>query len=176
MNQPDSSTAGKSMGRAMLLGMWVIVLGLMTLAFNGWLDRQHNPNHAVQGLVTQDGAREVVLAANRAGHYMARGQINGAAVNFMLDTGASDISIPAAIADQLNLKRGRAVNYRTANGIITGYATTLESVAIGTVERHNVRASINPYMDGDEILLGMSFLGDLEFSQRNGELTIRQHP
>lgn len=158
----------------MLIGMWLVVLGLLTMFFNGWLEQQHHPNQHVQGAVTADGTREVVLARNRAGHYTARGSINGSPVDFMLDTGASDISIPAAVANRLGLERGRAVTYHTANGTIVGYLTQLDSVAIGTVALRGLRASINPYMEGEEILLGMSFLGDLEFSQRDGKLTIRQ--
>ncbi|MEX0729576.1 MAG: TIGR02281 family clan AA aspartic protease [Aquisalimonadaceae bacterium] len=158
----------------MLIGMWLIVLGLLTLFFNSWLEQQHNPNQNVRSAIAADGSREVILIRNRHGHYMARGAINGHPVDFMLDTGASDISIPASVANRLGLERGRAVTYRTANGTIVGYATQLDSVSIGMVERRGVRASINPYMGGEEILLGMSFLGDLEFSQRDGELTIRQ--
>lgn len=176
MDQQKSGSGGTLLGRIMLIGMWLVVLGLLTVFFNGWLEQQRNPNQRVQGAISEDGTREVVLARNRAGHYLAGGTINGHPVEFLLDTGASDISIPAAVADRLGLERGAALSYRTANGTIIGYITQLDRVSIGTVERRKVRASINPHMEGEEVLLGMSFLGSLEFSQRDGELTIRQRP
>ncbi len=176
MKDYEPPRTGSRLGPIMLIGMWVVVLGLMALFFHGWMERQGSPNQRVQGVITDDGVREVVLSRNRYGHYTATGTINGVPVEFMLDTGASDISIPASVADGLGLERGRAVQYRTANGIITGYSTRLHHVGLGTVEQTNVRASINPFMTGDEVLLGMSFLGELEFTQRDGELTLRQQP
>ena len=65
---------------------------------------------------------------------------------------------------------------QTANGVVTTYRTRLTSVALGTIAISNVRAHINPGMTGDEVLLGMSFLRDLELTQREGLLTLRQRP
>ena len=47
---------------------------------------------------------------------------------------------------------------------------------LGELSVDNVRANINPGMRGNEILLGMSFLKQLEFTQRGDTLTIRQYP
>jgi aspartyl protease family protein len=63
----------------------------------------------------------------------------------------------------------------TANGTIPVYLTTLDRIQIGKIVLYDVRASINPYMDEDEILLGMSFLRHLEFSQRDDQLILRQY-
>ena len=49
-------------------------------------------------------------------------------------------------------------------------------VAIGPIELSTVKASINPNMLGNEILLGMSFLKHLELLQRGDKLTLRQYP
>ena len=79
-----------------------------------------------------------------------------------------------ALARRLDLSRGAPIQAQTANGIETTYRTRLDSVRLGTIRIDGVRAHINPGMSGDEVLLGMSFLRDLEFQQRDGVLTLRQ--
>ena len=164
------------LGRIMIFLMWLVVLGLFTLFFSRYLDKQHNPNQTVASQIVAGGIREVVLQRNRYGHYVTDGQINGSDVVFMLDTGASDISVPEHIAKRLKLERGPRVLYHTANGVIINYATVLKEVALGDIVLYDVKASINPKNDSDDILLGMSFLRQLEFTQRGNRLTLRQFP
>ena len=116
---------------------------------------------------------EVRLIQNRYGHYIVNGKINHLPVTFLIDTGATLISIPSHIAQKLQLKQGYRIQSRTANGNITVYSTRLDSVSIGAIELNNIRASINPYMSGDEILLGMNFMKHLEMTQKGKELILR---
>ncbi|MDH3343503.1 MAG: retroviral-like aspartic protease family protein, partial [Gammaproteobacteria bacterium] len=80
------------------------------------------------------------------------------------------------IADQLQLQRGVAIQVLTANGEVTGYVSKLDSVAVDGIELKEVRAIINPGDDSDVILLGMSFLKKIEFTQRGDVLILRQYP
>lgn len=153
---------------------WLVVLGLLSAFFGGWMEKLDNPNQKVVSALHADGVREVVLQQNRAGHYVANGAINGHRVTFLLDTGATSVSVPASIAGPLGLKRGAPLRANTANGTVTTYATRLDEVRLGNISIENVRADINPHMQGTEVLLGMSFLRKLEFTQRGRELTIRQ--
>ncbi len=153
---------------------WLVVLGLLSALFSGWMEKLNNPNQQVTTVLRTDGVREVVLEQNRAGHYVASGTINDSPVTFLLDTGATSVSVPANVADRLGLERGVPLRANTANGVITTYATRLDRVRLGDIELNNVRADINPHMRSDEVLLGMSFLRQLEFTQRDRELTIRQ--
>jgi len=153
---------------------WLVVLGLVSAFFGGWMEKLDNPNQKVVSALHADGVREVVLQQNRAGHYVANGAINGHRVTFLLDTGATSVSVPASIAGPLGLKRGAPLRANTANGTVTTYATRLDEVQLGNISIENVRADINPHMQGTEVLLGMSFLRKLEFTQRGRELTIRQ--
>lgn len=156
----------------MIIVAWIMVLGLFTLYFGGVLDRQHNPNQSVQTRISGEGLAEVVLQRNKFGHYVTSGEVNGYPVEFMLDTGATDVAIPARLADKLGLKRGQATKYRTANGIVTGYRTRLDSVSIGPINLTGVSASINPGMNDMDILLGMSVLKQVEFRQRGDTLIL----
>lgn len=159
----------------MIIG-WIVGLGLLTLLFSNILDGQFNPNRQVATQVSDGGVREVVLQRNRFGHYVASGEINGHTVEFLLDTGASDVSIPQSVGSALGLKRGQPITYNTANGNITAYQTRIDDLRLGSIELHDIPASINPYKGDDTILLGMSFLKHLEFTQRDDTLIIRQYP
>ena len=153
---------------------WILVLGLLTVYFSSYLDKQNNPNQDLSFSQTAQ-FKQVHLQQNRYGHYVASGMINNKPVVFMLDTGATDISIPEKVAQKLKLKAGIKIPVHTANGQIDVYATTLDHVSLGAIKLHNIRANINPYMQGEEILLGMSFLKHLDFSQQGKQLLIRQY-
>lgn len=164
----------KRIGKGMIIMGWIFVLGLLTFYFSSYLEEQHNPNQSLPTTLTGE-IKQVQLQRNRYGHYVANGKINNKTVVFMLDTGATEISIPERVAQRLRLKPGVRIPVNTANGQIDVYATTLDRVSLGEIELHNIRANINPYMEGEDILLGMSFLKHLEFSQQGDQLLIRQY-
>ncbi len=157
----------------MLLAMWVAVLGVLSLGFGHLLEGGKQAG----GMTSQpliEGGGHVHLRAGRGGHYLAEGAINGTPVTFLLDTGASDVSIPGSLAKQLDLQPGRPVRYTTANGSIIAYRTRLDDVQLGPIRLYDVAGSINPHAEGPYVLLGMSFLGALELKQSNGTLTLTQ--
>lgn len=173
---PDSPNPHRGLGLKMTIAMWVVLLSLLVMFFQSWQEKQYNPNHNPSLNSATDGVRELTLQRNRYGHYVASGTINDVPVVFLLDTGASDISVPGELSQLIGLQRGRPMVYRTANGAIQVFATRLKKVDLGGIVLGNVRASINPNMQGNEVLLGMSFLKHLEFTQRGDELIIRQYP
>lgn len=162
------------LGNSMVICAWLVLLAMLTVYFNRFLQRQHNPNEAVISY-NQADFREVVLQQNRFGHYVANGKINGQTVEFMLDTGATIVSIPEQLANSLQLQRGPSIEVSTANGSIHVYTTRLQQVQLGNIVLQDIRASINPHMQGDEVLLGMSFLKQLEFIQQGEQLILRQY-
>ena len=173
MHEPENNAAAsKGLGRGMVIAAWILLLILLTLFFNDRLDKQKNPNQQLAGNITA-GVPEVRLQRNRFGHYVATGAINGQPVEFMLDTGATDVSIPVAIADRLGLQRGQTTNYHTANGTITAWQTTAREIQLGPLTLGPVRASINPHDRSNSVLLGMSFLKQLDFSQQGNVLTLK---
>jgi len=171
----NNSLPGKSLGQWMVYLAWIIFLVILTLVFKDYLDRKNNPNQNIAISYSVDADPIVTLIQNRQGHYLATGMINSDPVTFLLDTGATLISIPQNIAHRLRLKKGFATQSMTANGTITVFNTVLKSVSIGAITLKNIKGTINPYMQGDEILLGMSFMKHLDMSQSNGQLTLK-HP
>ena len=174
MNNPESDNSHGT-GITLVILAWLLILGLMAWWFADFEESQNNPNQQISTRATSTGAQEIVLQRNRYGHYVATGSINGKPVTFLLDTGASDVSIPSDLADELGLERGISQVYNTANGQITANLTRLNRISLGGIELRNVPASINPATQGDEVLLGMSFLKDLEFTQRGDTLKIRKY-
>ena len=163
------------MGLTMQVLAWVVLLGLGVFYFGDLLEKQFNPNQQLQTHYTQEGVREVTLQRNKYGHYVTSGEINGQPVTFLLDTGATGVAIPEAMAKRLGLRRGQAYRTQTANGTGISYATTLDRVAVAEIQLLDVRAGIAPGLQTDQILLGMSFLKHIEFTQRGDTLILRQY-
>ena len=63
----------------------------------------------------------------------------------------------------------------TANGTVTGWRTRLTSLQLGDIQLYDVAAIIVPNMGDEQVLLGMSALKQLEFTQRDGTLVLRQN-
>lgn len=174
MNRSEQPDSNRPMGLGMLIAAFVIALGLLTLFFDGFLDRQQNPNQRPISHVSSSGEIEVILQRNRQGHYVAGGDINHSSATFLLDTGATDVVIPEGLASRAGLSRGAPMQAMTANGLVTVYSTVIDDLRLGDIHLQEVRASINPAMSGDTVLLGMSALRHIEFTQRGGTLTLRQ--
>ena len=170
MSQPP----GKRAGRVLMIVAWAAAMFLATHFFGQWEERQQNPNAVVQS-EQGDGFIEVRLLSNGQGHFVADGAINGRVVHFMLDTGATDVAIPEALARDLDLDRGPPVQLSTANGRTEGYRTRLNSLQLGDIHLRDVRALVVPGLDGQAVLLGMSALRQLEFTQRGGTMLLRQN-
>jgi aspartyl protease family protein len=123
------------------------------------------------------GGGEIVMTAGRNGHFHATGAINGRAVQFMVDTGASLVSLGQADADRLgiNYRAGRREWARTANGDVPIWITVLDSVRVGDVEIANVEAGIQPGSMGI-VLLGNSFLTRFQMKRENDVLRLEKRP
>jgi aspartyl protease family protein len=157
-------------GKFMLGVAWLLILGGLYWYFSDREARETNPNTAL-ALSRQQG--EVTLLRNRAGHYTADGEINGRRVTFLLDTGATWVALPLALGRELGLSRGAAVTLQTANGPATGYQTRLDRVRLGPLEMRDVGAVMSDGLDADTVLLGMSYLRRVEFTQREDQLILR---
>ncbi len=158
----------------MLYAAWILVLGMMVWFFGVLETNKRNPNQNVHTHILESGEKKVVLQSGRYGHYVTTGRINNQKVTFLIDTGASHVSIPYRAAKKLGLKQGAPLLVSTANGTVTVYATTLNTVSIGEITLHDIKASVNPHMQGEKILLGMSFLRYLSVAHQGNQLTLRQ--
>jgi aspartyl protease family protein len=166
---------GKSLGKGMAIGAWVLLLALLTLFFSRVLEERENPNRQLTGKVSSQGTKEIELRRNAYGHYVATGTINGRPVEFLVDTGATNVAVSEELADRLGLEKRGGTFSHTANGVVAVWQTRLDRVSLGVIEMRNVRATILPDLrPAGQVLLGMSFLKPLEIVQKGDTLTLRQ--
>ncbi len=165
----DSHNRDSSIGRGMI---WLAAIGMLlglTMIF-----QTTGPG---RGGVTQSfdesGRVMVVVKRDRSGHYLARGAINGQAVDFLVDTGATDVALSESLARSLGLEFGPEIVVMTAGGPAGAWMTRLDKVSVGSLSLSNVRATITPALS-DEVLLGMSFLQHFNLTQEGEELIIAQ--
>lgn len=115
----------------------------------------------------------IVLNAGTGGHFITAGQINGRAVQFMVDTGATSVAMSAADAERTGIKYkdGQPVRMSTANGITQGYRVKLNSVRVGDVEVYDVDAVVSP-QPMPYMLLGNSFLTRFQMLRENEQMIL----
>ena len=121
-------------------------------------------------------AASVTLTADASGHFFANGLVEGEPVHFLVDTGASSVSLSRSMADGLGLhyESGQVAFARTANGVVRGWKLSLDSVQVGNLELRDVEAMV---VDGDALhiaLLGMSFLNRLDMERSGATLVLRR--
>lgn len=154
----------------------IVLLALLTGLFSGMLEHRQNPNSDPESEIGRDGKIKILLQRNADGHYVATGTVNGKEVVFMLDTGATAVAVPLEFAKALSLTPGRQIQSATANGYATVYTTMIDELRLGDIIEHQIPATLVPNLPGEQILLGMSFLKRLDFSQRGEQLIIESYP
>jgi aspartyl protease family protein len=130
---------------------------------------QHAESAAMTGSLPS-----VTLAADGNGHFMAEGQVNGARVRFLVDTGATLVTLPAAEASRLGIdyRRGQQAISQTANGRVIVYRVRLDTVTLGGMTLRDVDAVVPDGPGLDVALLGMSFLNRTEMRREGANLTL----
>jgi aspartyl protease family protein len=123
------------------------------------------------------GGSEIVLTASHGGHFQTTGQINGKSAAFMVDTGATKVSMGQAEAERLGVdyKAGTRGVADTANGRVPVYSVTLNSVRVGDVEVANVEALVLPAAM-PYVLLGNSFLTRFSMRRDNEVMRLEKRP
>ena len=130
-------------------------------------------NTRLGGGVAAGGNQSATLTAGRDGQFFTDGAINGVGVHFLVDTGASYVSMNTGDAKRLGIdySSGQKMRMSTANGVTPAYKVKLDEVRVGDIALDNVDAIVQ---EGDALpimLLGMSFLNRMEM-QRNGETMV----
>ena len=118
----------------------------------------------------------IVLTAGSGGHFLTAGTINGRAVQFMVDTGATVISLTVSDAERFGVdyKNGQQVRMQTANGVVPGWRVKLASVRIGDVELYDVDAAVGQQPMGPYVLLGNSFLSRFQMRRDNEQMVLER--
>jgi len=144
-----------------------------TVEIDGERQRIALGRHHRSGASSGTDRQQVVLAADPRGHFVVDGAVNGGAVRFILDTGATAVALPGADAQRLGIdyRKGRSGTIDTANGRTTAWLVKLDTVKIGAIALTNVDAIVVEH--GLSIaLLGMTFLNRVEMKRDGATMTL----
>lgn len=169
--EPQAVAVGQS-----LAGVKVIsVHGDQAVVEIGGRKRPLRVGQHATGAAPADGSGTVVMTADNQGHFYVTGSVNGAAVRFLVDTGATMVSLGAGDARRIGLdfNRGQKGMTQTANGQALVSKVKLDTVRIGDVTLHNVDALIHQN-EMPIALLGMSFLNRMEMQRDGSTMTLRK--
>ncbi len=160
---------GRSMGRLLrMASAWGMIFFAFIAAYGLWDDVRDDL--IPQQSVLEDGARIEVPRRN-SGHFHLMLELDGVPVNFLVDTGATDIVLTEADARRVGLDPdtmpfiGRA---RTANGEVETAYGSIDQVRLGPIVHSNVSVAVNRgEMPGS--LLGMSYLNRFDRIEISGD-------
>ena len=144
------------------------------VSINGRQQRLHIGEGVYSALSLQSEHAAVVLTADKNGHFVSSGSINGASVRFLVDTGATMVSMSVEDARRagVNYLVGERGYSQTANGVTAVYKVKLGQVTIGDISLRDVDGVVHENSALPVVLLGMSFLGQLEMRREGGSLTL----
>lgn len=169
--EPEAVRVGESLGGVKL----VAIQGDQVIVEVGGRKRPLRIGQHAVGAAPADGSGKITLTADGRGHFYTTGTINGTSVRFLVDTGATMISLGASDARRLGLdfNRGEKGFSQTANGQVVVSKVKLDTVTIAGVTLRQVDALLHQN-DMPIALLGMSFLNRMEMQRDGGTMTLRQ--
>ena len=163
--KPSGLTRGLKLAPLGIVLFWSVLIGVFYLAFEQYL----KPKPAV---VSATG--ELVITRARDGHFYVLGTVNGQPARFLVDTGASLVTVGEALADKAQLTGGDATTFQTANGALRGRVVRGVTVAVGPVSVTNVRVGVGLFgHDDDAALLGQSFLSKFDVLLQKDQMVLR---
>lgn len=159
----DSS---REMPRTLKLAtVWLLLGALVFVAVQAWQSQQQRARFSVDAV---SGAIELKRAAD--GHFHWPGTVNGIAVDFLVDTGATGTAIPQALATRAGLVAEGTLRSSTAGGIVQGSLARADVALQGGVRADRLRVAVLPRLESP--LLGMDVLAKMRFTQSDGVLRL----
>jgi len=143
--------------------VWLLLGVIVFLGVQTWLAQRQRPQ-----LTASAVAIEIRLSPD--GHYRWPGTVNGIAVEFLVDTGATSTALPLALAEQAGLQTEGQMSSSTANGPVQAGVARADLFLDGGVFAQRLRVSVLPALEAP--LLGMDVLSRLHWSQQGSVLRI----
>lgn len=163
-NSNDLPT-GLKWGPFAIVAVWMAVMGALYLLSVQYL--KPKPVVVLSGGV-------LVIPMARDGHFYATGTVGGKPARFLVDTGASMVTVSEAFAQQAGLQGGTPTVFKTANGDLQGRVLSGVPVSMGSAQVSGVRVGVGLVGgEADEALLGQSFLNQFEITLSDRQMTLK---
>lgn len=149
---------------------------LAVVEFNGER-REMALGSGIAARYQRPSSTEVRIPKGPRGSFRTNGWVNGRSVDFLVDTGASGVAMSQREAERLGLHYrmdGRPISVSTASGVVRGYRVELDSVRVGGIELSRVEGIVVQGDSPTDILLGMSFLGQLDIQHSDDLMLLRK--
>jgi len=161
----ETSPEGVKLRSADAVGAMVVIDGEQ---YQLSLTRAHSGGYQERKMVSKQ------IDINQYGQYLTPGSINGRSVIFLVDTGATSVALNSEMARALGIDfaAGQEGRTATASGVVRSFHLTLDSVKVGGIEVRNVRASVIEGVYPTKVLLGMTYLSQVEMKENAGLLTL----
>jgi len=148
-----------------LVTLWLLLGALVFVGVQAWQSQQQRARFSVEAV---SGAIELRKAPD--GHFHWPGTVNGIAVDFLVDTGATATAIPLALADRAGLVAEGTLQSSTAGGLVRGTLARADVALRGGVRVDRLRVAVLPQLESP--LLGMDVLARMRFTQSDGVLRL----
>jgi aspartyl protease family protein len=166
------------------IAVWLFVFVGLIAGYQNRLALQDFASTITAGLIPSrpqsstavDGGNIVTIGKSDNGHFEVDTDVNGQAVSFLIDTGATSVVLTANDAASIGLDMSAlsfTIATSTANGTAMAAPTRIDEITIGTIVRRNLRALVAKEGALDQSLLGMEFLNSLSsFTIKQDELQL----
>jgi aspartyl protease family protein len=145
------------------VALWGVLGTAVFLGVQWWMAERQRPQVLVAG-------SSITLQRAADGHFHWPGTVNGQPVDFLVDTGATGTTLPAALAEQLGLRAEGRMQSNTAGGVVQGYVARADVRLQGGVVADGLQVGVLPALHTP--LLGMDVLHRLKLTQQDGKLRL----
>lgn len=158
------------LGAFAIAAVWLAVAGVLYLVF----DRMEQKRQAsLKPYALSSG--DLVIPRQRDGHFHVEGEVNRQPVRFLVDTGASHVSVSQALAEQAGLPAGQSITLHTANGQRPGQLVRSVPVRAGHLVLNDTSITVGlSGMAPEQALLGQAFLKHFDVEISRDEMVLRQ--
>jgi aspartyl protease family protein len=166
---PSSPQRTARRGAISMALFWALLAGVLFAVFKWLEERERAP---LQPYTTDNG--ELVIPRHRDGHFYVPGEVNRVPVQFLVDTGASAVSISDDQAQQARLPQGRPITLQTANGERPGRIMHNIPVRVGPLSFNQTTVVTGLVgLPANQALLGQSFLRQFDVQLRQHDMVLR---
>jgi aspartyl protease family protein len=156
-------------GMLVMAAVWLAVAGVLYFVFDR-IEQKRQAGFEPYAL----GSGELVIPRQRDGHFHVLGEVNHQPVKFLVDTGASHVSVSQSLAAQSGLPQGQAITLSTANGERPGQLVRSVPVRVGHLVLNTTTVTVGLVgLPPEQALLGQAFLKHFDIEIKRDEMVLR---